>query len=182
MFPPFIVCHSFYHSCQVPCYCQRSLIRGLYENINHVLDCYCENLVWICYKCSPVLLQTVSCNVLFVQLQPRTGTGHSWPRHTTGVTTAKYISTLKGMLYLLKEGTSFFDTPGSSSKWVDRPVPSLCRAPLPVPTITGPRFCISSSATLTSTHSADCCIHQNHCLWKIVFQFKYCHTSFVYQR
>jgi hypothetical protein len=25
---------------------------------------------------------------------------------------------------------------------VDRPVPSLCRAPLPVPTITGPTFCI----------------------------------------
>lgn len=138
MFPPFIVCHSFYHSCQVPCYCQRRLTNGLYESINHVLHCYYENVVWICYKCSSDCF--MQCPVCTVTAENKSMSFMAMSHR--GVTTVKYVSTLKGILYLLKEGTSFFDTPGSSSKWVDRPVPSLCRGPLPVPTITGPRFCI----------------------------------------
>ena len=118
--------------------------------INHVSRCYCKHLVGICYKCSPVLLQTVSCNVLLVQLQLRTGACHSWPCHKGGVTIVKYVSTMKGMLRLLKEGTSFFDTPGSlSNGWTDLCLP--CVGPhFQSPPSLVPGSVSSSSATLTS--------------------------------
>jgi len=85
------------------------------------------------------LFHAMSCLYSYSQDQEHVIHGHVTQG---GVTTVKYVSTLKGMLYLLKEGTSFFDTPGCSSKWVDRPLPSLCTDPLPVPTIIGPRFSI----------------------------------------
>jgi hypothetical protein len=59
-----------------------------------------------------------------------------------GVTTVKYVSTLKQMLYLLKEETSFLTPVGAQANgWTDLCLP--CVGPhFQSPTITGPRFCI----------------------------------------
>jgi hypothetical protein len=89
---------------------------------------------------------------------------------------------IEGNAVLVERRDLIFDTPGSSSKWVDRPVPSLCRAPLPVPHHHWSQALYLLHTLSLQCHSADCCIHQNHCLWKTVSQFKYCHASFVYPR
>jgi hypothetical protein len=91
------------------------------------------------------------CNAPFVQLQPRTGTCHSWSCQKGGITTMKYVSTLRGMMSLFTEGTSFLLTPpGAQAKgWAD-----LClhcvQPQFQSPPSLVPASVSSSSDTLTS--------------------------------